>query len=147
MLTFKNITVTELLTEAAHLFAEHAAEAGYAEGINPDVNKLLDIERNSGTITIVLYNNNIIVGYSLTLLFASLFDSSAKFAQNAGLFVSAEHRSGGAGLALIRETEAQANARGAVVILFSSPIKSALCDILPRRGYSDTEILYRKSLG
>ena len=147
MLTCERITVGELLTEAAHLFAEHAAEAGYADGINPDAQKMLDICTAGGSIAIGLYKKHSIVGYSLTFLFPSLFDKHVIFAQNAGIFVEKSHRSGGAGLALIRETEAQAKARGAAVILFSSPVQSALCDILPRRGYSSTEILYRKPLG
>lgn len=143
----REINIVELFNNAAYLFTLHAQEADYDGNIMPDVKKLLDIEAALGTMTLALYNRNIIVGYSLTIIFNNILDSGVKTAQNLGIFVHEAHRSGGAGLALIRATELLAKKRGAAAILFSSPIKSTLCNILPRRGYSDTEILYRKSLG
>lgn len=63
------------------------------------------------------------------------------------LFVSPEHRSSGAGLKLLAMAESKARELGAPGLLASAPVGGALAEVLPRRGYAETNRTFFKGFG
>lgn len=61
-------------------------------------------------------------------------------------FVAAAHRKSGAGLRLLQEAERVAIEEGSPGLFVSSPLKSMLVEILPRRGYTPSSIVFFKRL-
>lgn len=66
--------------------------------------------------------------------------------QNDLLFVAEEHRKTRVGLDLIRETEKQAFARGAEMMLWHAKENTSLSILMPKLGYSVQDIIYSKVL-
>jgi GNAT superfamily N-acetyltransferase len=91
------------------------------------------------------YEGDKLIGF-MTLLTTVLPHYGALTATTESVFVEAEHRSGGAGLKLIRAAEGWAKELGAVGLLLSAPYGGRLADIGPRIGYQQTNVVFFKRL-
>ncbi len=61
-------------------------------------------------------------------------------------FVASAHRRTGAGLKLLRAAEDKARALGCPGLLVSAPSEGVLAQVLPRRGYAETNRVFFKEL-
>lgn len=62
-------------------------------------------------------------------------------------FVAEEHRKGGAGLRLLAAAEELAEALGSPGLLVCAPFEGRLFEVLPRRGYKETNRVFFKKVG
>lgn len=61
-------------------------------------------------------------------------------------FVAAAHRKGGAGLKLLEMAEERARLLGSPGLLVCTPVEGRLSEVLPRRGYRPTNVVFFKRL-
>ena len=101
----------------------------------------------AGTLhTFCAYNKkDHLIGF-LTIIVSVLPHYSVIVGIVESLFVTQAARKTGAGLKFIATAERFAKEKGCWVLLFSTPIGSRLCTILPRRGYSPTDMVFAKRL-
>ncbi len=62
------------------------------------------------------------------------------------IFVTEPRRSTGAGLRLLAAAEDQARALGSPILLVCAPMGGKLIEVLPRRGYTETNRVFVKEL-
>lgn len=86
-----------------------------------------------------------LVGF-ISLLTPTLPRYGALVAVVESFFVAKAHRKGGAGLRLLREVERVAAECQSPGIFVSSPIAAVLVEILPRRGYSASHLVFFKQV-
>jgi GNAT superfamily N-acetyltransferase len=68
------------------------------------------------------------------------------FAATESFFVAKAKRATGAGLKLLRDAEAKARALGSPGLGVSAPSRSHLAELLPKLGYSQTNVVFFKRL-
>lgn len=114
--------------------------------LDPDWAKYESIEEAGKLLTIFAFDNMArLVGYASTIIDNHLHYKGLVVASNDVLFVSNQAR-GNVGLLLMRETETQARARGAKMMLWHAKQGSALDRILQRKRLNVQDILYSKEL-
>lgn len=84
-----------------------------------------------------------LIGF-LSVLIAAHPRYGVPLASSESLFVAREHRSTGAGLKLLAAAEAKARELGTPGLLVSAPLGGSLADVLPRRGYAETNRVFWK---
>ena len=84
-----------------------------------------------------------LVGF-ITVLAVSLPHYGVTTAVSESFFVAPEHRATGAGLRLLKAGEDKAREVGAPGLLVSAPYGGALAEVLPRRGYRETNRVFFK---
>lgn len=93
------------------------------------------------------YYDDIIVGYSVNILAPTFHSKNVSSCTNDALYVDPVFRDTPLGLRLIKETEKEAAARGANVMLWYAPLDSSLEKILQKKKYRAWECIYSKNLG
>ncbi|WP_428659504.1 GNAT family N-acetyltransferase [Reyranella sp.] len=86
-----------------------------------------------------------LVGF-ITVLRAKPPRYAAPVAVTESFFVARAHRRTGAGLKLLRAAEDKARALGVPALLVSAPSEGVLAQVLPRRGYAETNRVFFKEL-
>ena len=129
------------------LVDEYTAESSIKD--MPPINWQRQIYQQLETIGIFFvlaaYERDELVGF-MTMIVTVLPHYGALTATTESVFVAAGHRSGGAGLKLIREAESWAKELGAVGLFLSAPYGGRLADIAPRIGYRQTNAVFFKGL-
>ena len=149
MVIVEKITVGNI--ERSDNFKVMLEEYGRESGISGLPEPLARMEtyralEKSGMMTCFgVFYEDTLVGFA-TVLVSDMPHYSQPVATTESFFVMAEHRGTGAGMSLLREVEAYAASRGAAGILVSSPSQGALVDILPRKGYSESNRVFFKGL-
>lgn len=91
--------------------------------------------------------DGLLVGYSASFIADHLHYASLRYAQNDVLFVAPEHRKTRLGIRLISETETEAKARGARMMLWHAKPQTPLDFLLSRSDrYSVQDVIYSKRL-
>ena len=86
-----------------------------------------------------------LVGF-IAVLQAKLPRYAEPIAVSESFFVASAHRGTGAGLKLLRAAENKARALGCPGLLVSAPAEGVLAQVLPRRGYAETNRVFFKGL-
>lgn len=86
-----------------------------------------------------------LVGF-LGLLVSKVPRYAAPIATSESFFVAMAHRKSGAGLKLLSAAEAKARELGCAGLLVSAPAGGALAEVLPRRGYAETNRVFFKEV-
>jgi GNAT superfamily N-acetyltransferase len=114
--------------------------------LKPDVARYQALEAGGALLSLVVYVQDEIVGYSVNILSPHLHYADLLCAHNDVLFVAKDYRDSPLGLKLIRETERAAKARGTHLMLWHAKEATPLAKILPRMGCKVQEIIYTKEL-
>lgn len=129
------LTVAEFLAEENHearsLLAEYAAECRLAGLPEPAPHReIYEMLEQSGAFELIGYQyEGQLVGF-VALLVSMNPHYSVILGATESLFVSARYRKTGAGLALLREAQRIARAKGAAGLLVSAPAGGALAEVL-----------------
>ena len=91
------------------------------------------------------YIGDTLVGFC-TLLISVLPHYGQVVATTESIFVASDHRHSGVGLALLRTVERYAKEQEAVAIMFSTPRNGRMEQIMPALGYTNTNLVFFKSL-
>lgn len=139
----RRTTVDEI--NASGLTVEYAAEPSIKElpsgMVQIEQYKMLE---ESGLIyPIGAYLRNLLIGF-VGVLTPVMPHYGVKVAYTESFFVSKEYRKSGAGLKLLRAAEEYARETGCVGLLVSSPFNGDLAQVLPRVGYSETNVMFYK---
>jgi len=131
------------------LFKEHYEEIA----LNKSVMKLLPnweryhaLEQSGLLICLGAFRGEECIGYSINFFTNHMHYREMFYVQNDLLFVAEEHRKTRVGLDLIRETEKQAFARGAEMMLWHAKENTSLNTLMSRLGYKVQDIIYSKVL-
>ena len=131
------------------LFEEHWDEIAKNKKVmvlKPDYNRYKQLEQSGSMRTLVAYENDKIVGYSVNFVMPHIHYSELVTCFNDIVFVTKDRRSSILGLKLIKETEKAAAKWGAGMMLWHVKENSSISKILPRKGYSVQDIIYSKVL-
>jgi GNAT superfamily N-acetyltransferase len=148
-----NIVVGSLidyLPQMQALLAGHWAEVGS----HPTVRKLklpedkyALLESQGMLLSLFAHaDDGSLVGYSVNILSQNMHSADTKVAQNDSLYLHPDHRKGMAGVRLMHETEAQAQLRGAQIMVWHAKEQSGLDRLLIKLGYGVLDVLYSKEL-
>ena len=128
------------------ILSENAAESAIA-GL-PAPSAKFEMYRGleeSGALHVVgAFLDELIIGY-ITVLAPVLPHYSAVVAVTESFFVAKEYRKTGAGLKLLAEAEDYAKSKGSPGLLVSAPFGGNLAEVLPRKGYEETNRVFFKN--
>lgn len=150
MLTIARSSITAIAgaREFAALAAEYAAEAAI-NGLPPPAAKMETYRQLEAAGILQAFSaieGGALIGF-ITLLAPVLPHYGVAVAVSESFFVARAHRKTGAGLRLLRAAEDAARALGSPGLLVSAPFGGRLFEILPRRGYVETNRVFFKKVG
>jgi GNAT superfamily N-acetyltransferase len=134
--------------EFAALAAEYAAEAAI-DGLPAPAAKMETYRQLEAAGMLHAFSaliDGALVGF-ITLLAPVLPHYGVPVAVSESFFVASAHRRSGAGLRLLGAAEDEARALGSPGLLVSAPFGGRLFEILPRRGYVETNRVFFKKVG
>lgn len=147
-LHLKELKATEYIEEAWKLLEEHREELMTNKDLmilKPNVELYRVLEDSDSLISIVAFDGDKIIGYSISFVSANLHYSDLLLCSNDALFVTKKHR-GNIGLKLMRMTERLAKERGCKMILWNTKPNTPLAEILPKLKYKVQDIVYSKEI-
>lgn len=131
------------------LFKEHYEEIALNKSVMkllPNWEKYFALEQSGMIMCLGAFLGEECIGYSINFFTNHMHYKEMFYMQNDLLFVAEEHRNTRVGLDLIRETEKQAFARGAEMMLWHAKENTNLSNLMPRLGYAVQDIIYSKVL-
>lgn len=114
--------------------------------LDGDYERYSNLEESGNLITLLAFENETLVGYSLSILNTHLHYKDVLVCYNDLLFIHPSKRNSPLGLRLIKETEKEAREAGAEVMLWHAKPDTPLDKILPRLGNRKHENIYLKEL-
>lgn len=146
-LSIKECTIAELLAapNSAAILEAYAAECAI-EGLPKPVAKLdmYKVLQESGGLRVIgAFIGDILAGY-ITILASIMPHYGIVIAVTESFFVAPAYRRTGAGLMLLNEAEAYAKSVGCPGLLVSAPFGGNLAEVLPHRGYEETNRVFFK---
>jgi hypothetical protein len=148
-LEIRPTTVADLLTNGAVLFQQHWSEIALNKELmvlSPDQARYEALEASGNLIVLGAYENDVLVGYSVSFYTTHFHYSNLTVAQNDLLFLVPHLRGTRMGLDLIYETEREAVAKGAKMMLWHAKPNTTLQQLMPRLGYGIQDIIYSKPI-
>jgi GNAT superfamily N-acetyltransferase len=133
--------------EFAAIAAEYAAEAAI-DGLPPPAAKMETYRQLEAAGMLQAFSaleDGALIGF-VTLLAPVLPHYGVAVAVCESFFVAGAHRRTGAGLRLLSAAEDAARALGSPGLLVSAPFGGRLFEILPRRGYVETNRVFFKKV-
>lgn len=112
----------------------------------PDIERFQDIENTGLLLSIAAFDEDKMVGYSVTILHTHLHYADLKCAYNDMLYVHPEYRKGRVGLQLIRETQRLCKARGVQFMTWHAKEDTPLATLLPKLGCKVQDIIFSEEL-
>jgi predicted GNAT superfamily acetyltransferase len=146
MPTIREISAVDYLPDMWPLLAAHREELTVRKDImelNPLVEVYRELEDKGTLLSLGVFDDDgSLIGYSINILAPNLHYGDVMMCQNDVLFLREDHRKGTLGLRLMRETESQAKARGAEVMVWHAKPGSNLDQVLQRLRYDVQDIVY-----
>ena len=142
-------TYAEVNAKAKHLLAEHWDEVALNKDLmvlNPDEQRYLALEATGQFFALAAWDGDELVGYSGNFIGQHLHYAGLRYANNDVLFVAKDHRASPLGLRLIRETVAEAQRRGARLMLWHGKQDTPLAELLPKMDYKVQDVIYSREL-
>ncbi len=149
MFTIRPTTYAEVTEKALHLFTEHWEEVARNKGVmvlKPDEKRYLFLEATGAFFALAAFDGEELVGYSGNFIGAHIHYAGLVCCNNDVLFVSKEHRQSPLGLRLIRETEREAQKRGARLVLWHGKPDTPMANILPKLKYAVQDVIYSREM-
>lgn len=149
MLEFRDIQATDHIAEAWPILETHRLELATnpeVMALSPNLPVYVTLEDNEALLSIGAYHGDMLVGYSVSIISASLHYSDLIMCQNDVLYLAKDYRSGANGLRLIRETERRAKLRGCHMVLWHAKMDTAFMSLLDRLGYGVQDVIYSRML-
>lgn len=131
------------------LFEDHWQEIAKNKKVmvlKPDYDKYRFLEESGIMRTLVAYEDDVVIGYSVNFIQPHLHYSNLISCYNDIVFLSKEKRNSPVGLKLLRATEKAAKEWGADMMLWHVKEGTSIDSILPRLGYGVQDIVYSKTL-
>lgn len=132
-----------------YLFEDHWQEIAKNKKVmvlKPDYDKYRFLEESGIMRTLVAYEDDVVIGYSVNFIQPHLHYSDLISCYNDIVFLSKEKRNSPVGLKLLRATEKAAKEWGADMMLWHVKEGTSIDSILPRLGYGVQDIVYSKTL-
>jgi len=148
-IAIKTISVEQMLCDGKALFDSHWNEtANYVgvAGVKLDVEVYRTLEAQKLLMLIAVYMGEEMVGYSINIVLPNQFSQDMNLCRNDAFFVLPRWRRTRVPVRLLRETESQAKARGAVRMVWAVTATSPMAGWLPRLGYGQEEIVFTKEI-
>jgi len=132
----------------ASLCAEYAHESANADlaGCAPDYHAYASMEAAGVAHFLGVFRGEELVGFACLLVTPVPHFHGRLIGTTESIFVAAAHRPGGAGMALLRATEALARDLGATGLYVSGPAEGRLVQLLPAAGYRETNRTFYRGL-
>ena len=133
----------------AKLLEEHWYELSrnrQLQVLKPDFDRYLRMEAAGYLFSLLAYDGDSLVGYSVNFLIRNLHYADLLFGENDVLFVCKSHRNSQVGSQLIEKTEQLARSRGSQLMVWHAKPGTALENLLPRLGYTEREVWLSKQL-
>lgn len=148
-ITIRRATVADIMSAPAFpaLVAEYAAESAIPDLPQPDA-KLASykaFEHLGFFRAFAALSADDLVGF-VTVAAPPLPHYSQPIAVAESFFVASAHRKTGAGLKLLEAAEGAARELGSKVLLVCAPFNGRLFEVLPRRGYTETNRVFCKGV-
>jgi hypothetical protein len=122
---------------------EYADEAGITGLPRPNCQvEMYKAMQNAGVIHVIgAFSGDSLVG--VVVIIVSVVPHYGKvLATTESFFVRPSDRKSGAGLMLLKEAEILSEELGAIGLLISAPAEGRLAEILPRKGYAETNRVF-----
>lgn len=132
-----------------YLFEDHWQEVAKNKKVmvlKPDYDKYRFLEESGIMRTLVAYEDDVVIGYSVNFIQPHLHYLDLISCYNDIVFLSKEKRNSPVGLKLLRATEKAAKEWGADMMLWHVKEGTSIDSILPRLGYGVQDIVYSKTL-
>lgn len=149
MLTIGQCTIGDIIDapEFSGLVEEYAQESAIPGLPKPQAK--LEQYRAYETLGVVhafcALRDGALVGF-ITVVAPVMPHYSIPLAVAESFFVAADHRKGGTGLRLLELAEERAKALGSPGLMVCAPYAGRLFEVLPRRGYTETNRVFFKGL-
>lgn len=143
------VKATDKIEEAWELLNTHRDELAthkHLMVLKPDISRYKMLEDRGSLLTLVVYDGDTIIGYSVTVISQNLHYVDLVYAMNDILFIHPRFRGSMWGMKLIHETEKKAYERGAKLMIFHGKKDTAFSSLMPRLGYQVQDILFSKEL-
>jgi ribosomal protein S18 acetylase RimI-like enzyme len=152
MYNFKqDVDMGVFLAEAEDILYKHWQELALNKDkvyLKPDVQRYIDLQTNNILKNVVVYKDDKVVGYSITLINPALHYSDHLFAYVDVIYVDPDYRHSTIGARLLIETENVAKKHGAHVILHhAKPYVPMIIKPLEKLNYQLYELMYGKYIG
>jgi GNAT superfamily N-acetyltransferase len=116
--------------------------------LNPDVEKYVALQQTNCMFNIVVYKDDVVVGYSVIFLTPHMHYQDHKYANVDVMYVHPEYRQSTIGARLLVATEQLAKDNGASVILHhAKPYVPMIIKPLEKLNYQLYELMYGKYIG
>lgn len=146
-ITIRHCAASELLDapNRFELWDEYARESSIDGMPKPEVQiEAYRMLEKAGALRLIgAFDGDLLVGF-VSVLVNVLPHYGVIAAVTESFFVAAAYRKTGAGLNLLREAEAHAQAMNAPVLLVSAPTGGRLAGVLPNVGYTETNRVFFK---
>lgn len=150
MMEIREIRGTDHIHEMWDLLLLHGDELNkhkhLMSQVHPDVSRYANMEDLGMIITLALYHEEKIVGYSVCAIIDNMHFANLKVGINELLFLHPEYRKGSWGVRLIKAMERAAADRGAKMILFSGRNDTTFSELMPKIGYEIEDVVFSKEL-
>ena len=113
---------------------------------NPSLPQYEALHKNGLMLTLGAFDGDKIVGFSINIISVAMHYAGTNLAQVDFIYLHKDYRSGRNGLKLIRATEDAARARGANILVFGAKEGTSLISLLPKLGYTISEVAFCKEL-
>ncbi len=145
----RETTVAEKVQQLWPLLQAHRDELATARHlmeVAPNVANYKALEDAGLLLSLVAYEGERTIGYSINYLGPHAHYGGLTYAHNDVLFVAKEHRGSRLGLRLIAETERVARERGARMVMWHAKPGTALEQMMPRLGYRVQDTIFSKEV-
>ena len=146
-----NVDITLFLEQAKDVLYMHWVELALNKDkvyLIPDMNKYVLLQQAGTLFNIVVYKDDIVVGYSIIFLSTHIHYQDHKYANVDIVYVHPEYRHSTIGARLLIATEQLAKDIGASVILHhAKPYVPMIIKPLEKLNYKLYELMYGKYIG
>lgn len=146
-----NVDMALFLEQAKDILYMHWSELALNKDkvyLKPDVNKYVSLQQTDSLYNIVVYKDEIIVGYSIILLSSHIHYQDHKYANVDVVYVHPNYRHSTIGARLLVATEQLAKDNGAnIIVHHAKPYVPMIIKPLEKLNYQLYELIYGKYIG
>ena len=149
MIDYRVIQFSDYLDDLDQMLYEHWIEMGKHRDevpLDPDYICAATLQDSEHLLTIGVFDDEEMVGYSINILTPLLHSRDTLGAQNAVLWLRPQYRKGFTGVRLIQYTEMMAKHMGCKIFLLSARPDTVMFELLPKLKYDVHETVYSRVL-